>query len=64
VLQEFADHYNTERPHQGMGNKPLTQVNLAAQAPAQKSIARFQASQIRCVTRCNGTVRHYYRDAA
>jgi transposase InsO family protein len=64
VLDQFVEHYNTERPHQGMGNKPLAQVIQGSLAPAQKSIAGFQASQIRCATRCNGTVRHYYRDAA
>ena len=65
VLNEFVDeHYNRERPHQGMGNRPLITVTTDAPAPAQKSIAGFTASKIRCVTRCGGVVRHYYRDAA
>jgi hypothetical protein len=63
VLREFVTHYNTERPHQGKGNRPLTAQpgNHSAQAATQKSNARFRASDIRCVTRCDGTIRHYYR---
>jgi hypothetical protein len=38
--------------------------NAEAHAATQKIIAEFKPSQIRCVTRCNGTVRHYYRVAA
>jgi len=65
VLHEFVDeHYNRERPHQGKGNRPLSSKFQAAPAPAQKSIAGFKASQIRCVTRCGGVVRHYHRVAA
>ncbi len=62
VLSEYTrDHYNVERPHQGKGNIPL---ETKAWPPAQQSIAVFKASQIRCVTRCGGTVRHYERIAA
>lgn len=63
VLREFVEHYNTERPHQGIGNRPLAN-NAVADAATQKSVAGFKASDIRCVTRCNGTIRHYYRVAA
>ena len=63
ALAEFVSHYNSERPHQSLGNRPLT-GNPEAQAAAQKSIAKFKASDIRCVTRCDGTIRHYYRVAA
>ena len=62
ILSEYTqDHYNVERPHQGMGNKPLM---AQVQQPAQQSIAGFTASQVRCVTRCSGTIRHYMRVAA
>ncbi len=65
VLNEFVDeHYSRERPHQGMGNRPLNGDSQAAPAPAQKPIAGFTTSQIRCVTRCGGVVRHYHRVAA
>lgn len=63
VLREFVDHYNGERPHQSMGNRPLT-GKTEPQAATQKSVADFTPSQVRCVTRCDGTVRHYYRVAA
>jgi transposase InsO family protein len=63
VLREFTDHYNTERPHQSLDNRPLAK-NTGPHAATQKIIAGFKPSQIRCVTRCNGTVRHYYRVAA
>lgn len=63
VLREFVDHYNTERPHQWMSNRPLAS-NAVADAATRKSAAGFKASDIRCVTRCNGTIRHYYRVAA
>lgn len=63
VLREYTDHYNRERPHQSLGNRsPMG--NSEVPAAAQKLIARFKASDIRCVTRCEGTVRHYFRAAA
>lgn len=62
ILSEYTrDHYNVERPHQGMGNIPLKSAVLP---PAQQSIAGFKASQIRCVTRCGGVIHHYERVAA
>ena len=63
VLDEYVEHYNAERPHQGMGNRPLS-GNAGVQAPAQQSIAGFKPGDIKCVTRCEGTIRHYYRVAA
>jgi Integrase core domain len=62
MLRDFVHHYNTERPHQSLGNRPLTEDSVV-QAAAQKSIAGFRARDIRCVTRCNGAIRHYYRIA-
>ncbi|MEK7415810.1 MAG: transposase [Planctomycetota bacterium] len=63
VLNDFVAHYNEERPHQSKGNRPLT-VNPAAPAAAQISVAKIKPRDIRCVTRCDGTIRHYYRVAA
>jgi putative transposase len=63
VLREFVDHYNLERPHQSKGNRPLTDFPDAHGA-ARKYIADFKASDIRCVTRCGGVIRHYFRVAA
>jgi putative transposase len=63
ALREYLIHYGEERPHQSMGNQPLTR-NPADLPPAQISIADFKAGEIRCVKRCNGAIRHYYRVAA
>lgn len=63
ALSDYVAHYNGERQHQSKGNRPLTEISTPDIA-AQISIAEFKASQIHCVPRCNGTVRHYYRVAA
>lgn len=63
ALREYVDHFNTERPHQSKGNRPLT-GNPGPQAAAQKIVADFKPSDIRCVTRCGGAIKHYYRVAA
>ena len=63
ALREYTDHYNTERPHQSKGNRPLTDF-MGPHAATQKIIADFKPSDIRCVTRCGGAIKHYYRVAA
>ena len=60
ALNDFVVHYHEERPHQSLGNRPPT-PKPAGQAATQKPIAGFKASDMCCVTRCNGTIRHYYR---
>ncbi len=62
ILNEYTrEHYNVERPHQGKGNCPL---RAGPRPPAQESVAGFTASQVRCVRRCGGVIRHYERIAA
>jgi transposase InsO family protein len=63
ALREYVDHFNNERPHQSLGNRPLT-GNTGPQAATQKVVAGFKPSDIRCVTRCGGVIKHYYRVAA
>lgn len=63
ALREYAGHFNTERPHQAKGNRPLT-GNSGPHAAAQKIVTGFTPSSIRCVTRCGGVIKHYYRVAA
>jgi transposase len=58
ALQRYVAHYNQDRPHQGKGNRPLTD-SAQVQPPPQVSLADFNASQVRCVTSNNGTIRHY-----
>lgn len=60
VLAEYVAHYHAERPHQGLGNRP---VETAANPPAQKIISA-EVGEIACRTSCGGVVRHYYRAAA
>ncbi len=52
LLREYAVHYNTERPHQAMGNKPLGPTEPIRDGP------------IRRRARLGGVLNHYYRDAA
>lgn len=59
TLQEYVGHYNAERPHQSMGNRPLSE-KLQVDPPWQKVVT---TGKVRCLTRCQGAVRHYYRDA-
>jgi transposase InsO family protein len=63
ILHEYVrDHYNRERPHMGLGGISIPAA--AAQIPAQESVTPFKASQVRCIKRCRGVIRHYYRIAA
>lgn len=55
--------YLHERLPQGVLFRPLT-VIPGPQAAAQKIVAGFKPSDIRCVTRCAGAIKHDYRVAA
>ena len=55
LVSEFLTHYNAERPHQGIGNVPLS---------CEPRILKFPSGQVRCRTRLGGLLRHYYRSAA
>jgi len=52
IVGEYVAYFNTERPHQAMGNRPLTQSAAAV------------GGQILCRERLGGLLRHYYREAA
>ena len=54
TLQHYADHYHTERPHQGKGNMILL--------PATRRVAC--ASPVRCRQRLGGLLKYYHHDAA
>jgi hypothetical protein len=54
ALQHYADHYHTERPHQGKGNMILL--------PATRRVAC--ASPVRCRQRLGGLLKYYHHDAA
>ena len=54
VTQNYADHYNTERPHQGMGNRRLTEPD---EPPPKEGV-------VKCRERLGGLLKSYYREAA
>ncbi|MFH1024103.1 MAG: integrase core domain-containing protein [Planctomycetota bacterium] len=55
IVAEYADYYNTVRPHQGVGNVPLGMA-----APEEESAV---PSRVKCKTWLGGVLRHYYRAA-
>ncbi len=52
IIGEYVEHYHYERPHQGIGNKPI----ICSRLPAE-------AGMIRCQTRLGGLLRNYRRAA-
>jgi len=54
VIEQYAEHYNIERPHQGVGNRPLTEP---AEPPPEEGI-------VQCRERLGGLLKSYYREAA
>jgi hypothetical protein len=53
LLKEYETHHNLERPHQGVGNVPLTGQ------PATSS-----NGAIECSERLGGLLKNYYRKSA
>jgi len=58
LVSEYVAHYHTERPHQSLGNKPLT----GNEPPATLEFDQDEA--IACRERLGGLLKHYYRKAA
>lgn len=58
LVSEYVAHYLEERPHQSMGNKPLS-----GQWPAGESEAP-PTGEVICRRRLAGILKHYYRKAA
>lgn len=52
AVQEYIEHFNTERPHQGIGNVPISGTSNPRFGP------------VRCHERLGGLLKHYYRVAA
>jgi putative transposase len=57
LLREYGGHYNTVRPHQGIGNRPLNIIPLPTSGPPDPA-------SVECDTRLGGLLRHYRRAAA
>jgi putative transposase len=58
LLREYEDHYNTVRPHQGIGNRTITEV------PFRSVTGPPRPTDVRCRSRLGGLLQHYWRDAA
>ena len=54
AVQCYADYYNHDRPHQGMGNRRLTEP---AEPPPKEG-------RVLCRERLGGLLKSYYREAA
>jgi putative transposase len=57
LLEQFLDHYHLERPHQGLGKRPL----WGADPPQALALP---SGEIECKKRLGGLLRHYHRRAA
>ena len=58
LVQGYADFYNTYRPHQGIGNVPLSETANSPPGDPPKD------SDVKCREFLGGWLKHYYRDAA
>jgi putative transposase len=58
LVSAYVDFYNTLRPHQGVGNRPLTGAWRESGDPLEPS------EQVVCHTQLGGLLRHYERRAA
>lgn len=56
LVREFMEHYNRERPHSAIDNRPPV-----GRPPPLRLAGR---GAVRCRTRLGGVLRHYYRKAA
>ena len=54
VIEEYAEHYNVERTHQGLDNA----VPVCSEDPLPRD------GPIACRERLGGLLKYYYRDAA
>jgi putative transposase len=52
LVSEYVEHYHTERPHQGIGNRVI------ASKDKPDTVGKIQ-----CSTRLGGLLRHYHRAA-
>lgn len=58
LLDQYLAYYHSERPHQGLGNRPLS-------APDDPPVTLpFPQSEVAYSERLGGLLKHYYRQAA
>jgi putative transposase len=58
LISEYQEYYHTARPHQGMGNMPLTGSYAA------KGDEVFDLGEIECRHRLGGLLKDYFHRAA
>jgi putative transposase len=58
LVREYEQHYNTVRPHQGLGNRT---IGIVPMAPPDGEV---NPAEIECESRLGGLLRHYHRRAA
>jgi putative transposase len=58
LIREYVAHYNTERAHQGVGNRPLPEVGSP-----EPPILPFPEGGVVCDQRLGGLLKHYRRAA-
>jgi hypothetical protein len=58
LVSEYVAHYLTERPHQGVGNRPLPDVGSP-----DSQLLPFPESGVVCHTRIGGLLKSYARAA-
>lgn len=59
LVHEWVTHYHTVRPHQGLGNVPIT-----GSLPPPEPLEGFQLEDVECQARLGGLLKHYERKAA
>jgi len=59
LLQEWLAYYLNERPHQGLGNVPIS-----ASLPPPQPLKSFRLEELVCHERLGGLLKHYERKAA
>jgi putative transposase len=58
IVQCFVEHYNTERPQQSLGNRPLPDAG-----DSEPPILPFPTGGVACEHRLGGLLKHYRRAA-
>jgi hypothetical protein len=59
LLKEWLAYYHERRPHQGLGNVPIS-----APLPPPEPLESFRLDEIVCREQLGGLLRHYERKAA
>ncbi|XHR30564.1 MAG: integrase core domain-containing protein [Chthoniobacteraceae bacterium] len=59
LIREYEDYYNSVRPHQGLKNRT---IGIASIPPSDSG--SLDPSEVECVSRLGGLLRHYHRKVA